>query len=584
MLFEIPPNEGLFLDLLDERLPAYMLKDVSPTLDELITVRVGTATEQDKSLDPHNTPIPILEADAPLNEDETRARKKCRTEQNLDETWIEANEGRKIFLVHENLIRARSPFFNAALKPTWREGLERMVDLPDMNPEAFENYRHFLYTYKLDSLEGCRVEEFSLLNSRQKCCEIVLESLIYQNLLHLDYQSLLKCHELGDYIMDFGFRDAISNALREKLRNDHALPFTVPGLMYTISEPGSPLRKMLRFHAVFHLYRWTADFRDNQNVDPLHPDLMADILLTRFQIDQTLHAINLNGCDATRPLIPMFWRANVAASTHLLPHAMGDKCQAPEDMGTCQKTSNCDGMAYANNFCPSRNPLSFCPSSNPFSFCPSDPVDVQCCGKIACPAPHIASLCRHTNQGCSGGQFISNLCPGDSLIRCCVESAAPSNPCADPQPNSCTFYSDCLEAQVHCGPSGYPLGYGLKYCTLFTAAKNKFSSAGQIWLTKTRLCLQCALVPYATGTKATTCPALKKTAFGTHPTCYVDSGVCTLPVGDWGVIVETVSLKELFGSMDALKATLETVEGCADFYAWLIERVVKVESLQSEKV
>lgn len=185
-----------------------------------------------------------------------------------------------------------------------------MVDLPDMNPEAFENYRHFLYTYKLDSLEGCRVEEFSLLNSRQKCCEIVLESLIYQNLLHLDYQSLLKCHELGDYIMDFGFRDAISNALREKLRNDHALPFTVPGLMYTISEPGSPLRKMLRFHAVFHLYRWTADFRDNQNVDPLHPDLMADILLTRFQIDQTLHAINLNGCDATRPLIPMFWRAN----------------------------------------------------------------------------------------------------------------------------------------------------------------------------------------------------------------------------------------------------------------------------------
>lgn len=60
--------------------------------------------------------------------------------------------------------------------------------------------------------------------------------------------------------------------------------------------------------------------------------------------------------------------------------------------------------------------------------------------------------------------------------------------------------------------------------------------------------------------------------------------MCTLPVGDWGVIVETVSLKELFGSMDALKATLETVEGCADFYAWLIERVVKVESLQSEKV
>lgn len=85
------------------------------------------------------------------------------------------------------------------------------------------------------------------------------------------------------------------------------------------------------------------------------------------------------------------------------------------------------------------------------------------------------------------------------------------------------------------------------------------------------LCLQRALVPYGTGgTESTTCDDLKSYAFGTHPDCYVNSGVCTLPPSDWAVIVETVSLPELFGSWDALKATLETAGDCTEFYAWLI--------------
>lgn len=43
------------------------------------------------------------------------------------------------------------------------------------------------------------------------------------------------------------------------------------------------------------------------------------------------------------------------------------------------------------------------------------------------------------------------------------------------------------------------------------------------------------------------------------------------------MIVETVSPKDLFGGVDNLKAVLETADGCADFYAWLIEQgIVKV--------
>ncbi|KAF2269831.1 hypothetical protein CC78DRAFT_452801, partial [Lojkania enalia] len=144
--------------------------------------------------------------------------------------------------------------------------------------------------------------------------------------------------------------------------------------------------------------------------------------------------------------------------------------------------------------------------------------------------------------------------------------------CTNPAENTCTFYPDCLEKKVQCGASGYPIGYGLKYCTKFTDARPEFSSSGKAWITKTMLCLQRNLIPYATGEKTGTCENLKKFAFGTHPGCYVSSGVCVLPPSDWEVVIRTVSLKELFGSIDALKATLETAGNCKEFYEWLIKR------------
>jgi hypothetical protein len=100
------------------------------------------------------------------------------------------------------------------------------------------------------------------------------------------------------------------------------------------------------------------------------------------------------------------------------------------------------------------------------------------------------------------------------------------------------------------------------------------SSEGQAWVTNTMLCLQRALVPYAKGQKSTSCDGLKEDAFGTHPECYVNSGVCSLPFDDWSVIVNTVSFTELFSSWDAFKATLQTAGGCTEFYTWLIKNKV----------
>ncbi|KAF2278738.1 uncharacterized protein EI97DRAFT_484357, partial [Westerdykella ornata] len=157
--------------------------------------------------------------------------------------------------------------------------------------------------------------------------------------------------------------------------------------------------------------------------------------------------------------------------------------------------------------------------------------------------------------------------------------------CSNPAENTCTFYTDCLEKKMQCGSSGYPIDYGLKYCKKFTAARGEFSARGKAWITKTMLCLQRALVPYATGEQKGTCAKLKEFAFATHPGCYVSSGVCALPPGDWEVIIKTVSIKELFGSVDALKATLQTAGDCVEFYQWLIERgIVKVVEKVKDKV
>jgi hypothetical protein len=145
-----------------------------------------------------------------------------------------------------------------------------------------------------------------------------------------------------------------------------------------------------------------------------------------------------------------------------------------------------------------------------------------------------------------------------------------SNECSDPKPDSCSFYPDCLEAHLHCGPSGYPIGYGLHYCEKFSAVRGKMNTAGKMWVTNTMLCLQRDLVVYGDGSQTITCDALKLYAFATHADCYVKSGICTLSPADWAIIIETVSFKELFSSLDALKATLQTVKECIGFYLWLI--------------
>ncbi|KAF2704179.1 hypothetical protein K504DRAFT_159633 [Pleomassaria siparia CBS 279.74] len=59
----------------------------------------------------------------------------------------------KNFTVHENIICARSSFFRTCMNGDWKEFEDRVVKLPEDNPEAVELYIQSLYTGNISQTE-----------------------------------------------------------------------------------------------------------------------------------------------------------------------------------------------------------------------------------------------------------------------------------------------------------------------------------------------------------------------------------------------------------------------------------------------
>ncbi|KAK0501844.1 hypothetical protein EDD18DRAFT_1144667 [Armillaria luteobubalina] len=154
-----------------------------------------------------------------------------------------------------------------------------------------------------------------------------------------------------------------------------------------------------------------------------------------------------------------------------------------------------------------------------------------------------------------------------------ASSQGSTYPCAAPIRDNCSFYSSCLETRYHCGPTGYPIGYGEKFCTKFSDDRALLSAKGQTWMVDTMHCLQESLVPDALGS-AETCSQLEDKAFGTHAKCYIDNGLCFLPVVDWEAIVKIVELRTLFQSWDAFLETLKAAESCLEAYSHFSEHAL----------
>jgi len=140
-------------------------------------------------------------------------------------------------------------------------------------------------------------------------------------------------------------------------------------------------------------------------------------------------------------------------------------------------------------------------------------------------------------------------------------SAAAASPCEVPRRSDCTFYASCLEQSVPCGPGGYALGFGDRYCKKFQAAR--LSPEGTAWTSSVMLCLEQALVPYeGPARKSASCEEIAAAAFGSHPGCYTrpEASICFLPPDDVVAVFDTIGADELFTARTRaqIQAVIET--------------------------
>ena len=90
---------------------------------------------------------------------------------------------------------------------------------------------------------------------------------------------------------------------------------------------------------------------------------------------------------------------------------------------------------------------------------------------------------------------------------------------------TCDFYEKCIESKSFCGPTGYAMGYGTRYCKKFSKFIHMFPPHGQEWIRKTLICLKKALVPFQ---EEKNCKTIFDAAFDSHPQCYYEAGFCEL--------------------------------------------------------
>lgn len=103
----------------------------------------------------------------------------------------------------------------------------------------------------------------------------------------------------------------------------------------------------------------------------------------------------------------------------------------------------------------------------------------------------------------------------------------------------CDYYQ-CLEEEMQCGPKGYLQGFVGKYCERFSAITYpRMSAKGKLWMEEVRECLIYRLDSGHTPDE--TCSELKKRGIADHKVCYLDAGICELPLGDWLGITATLS-------------------------------------------
>jgi hypothetical protein len=165
----------------------------------------------------------------------------------------------KDFVVHEGSIAPGSEFVRLALRGDWKEVKERIIPLPEDDPEVFAVYQQWLYHGRIctstTDFEPGTMDEYELLGH---------------------------AYILGDKFVDVGFKDCVTDAILEKLLKQTHFSLRLTDEVFDNTLSHSPLRRLW-----MDIYYWTgcADWLDEDTVgQPINLDFMAEF--SRFQMRQ----------------------------------------------------------------------------------------------------------------------------------------------------------------------------------------------------------------------------------------------------------------------------------------------------------
>ncbi|KAH7711020.1 Protein W01A8.8 [Aphelenchoides avenae] len=132
--------------------------------------------------------------------------------------------------------------------------------------------------------------------------------------------------------------------------------------------------------------------------------------------------------------------------------------------------------------------------------------------------------------------------------------------------DGCNAYK-CIEDKERCGPKGYPLAFGLKYCNRFFEPDvyNRYDKPGQAFIRCTKDCLIGVLQNWTTKCSNIPCDVLEGAAFTSHVDCYLSCGFCDICANNKAALWHTYDLKD-FISKHAWDQVVAVAKACGVTY------------------
>jgi hypothetical protein len=127
--------------------------------------------------------------------------------------------------IYENLLRANSGFFDIALKKEWKEGQDRIVEMPETNNEAFTIWAKWLYTGRMFLMQDGDHTEVDCRSMNQ------------------EWNRWRSCYALGNFLQDSDFKDVCIDACMEAIIAIAGIPALIGHYIYPYSTESSSHRK-----------------------------------------------------------------------------------------------------------------------------------------------------------------------------------------------------------------------------------------------------------------------------------------------------------------------------------------------------